>query len=454
MNVQIAACAYGVRSFFVAVLVIAGAGTADLFAADRPVPAGRVLYDGLLEKQFSEIESEVPGFAGWYFDHDGNAVVRLKHEQHRDAAIERVARILDARAQAGRGRSAKRRGRPAMSARPALYSFLELAAFRDAVTRVLPAGVNRIDVDEKENVVSLGVEDESFVAGAWRDAARAGIPGNALRVDVVGKIRNRGSLSDRHRPIRGGMGFSFSSYVHGVYSGVCSIGVNGYFNGAPGFVTASHCTARAWTYDGATAYQGSDEQIGTEWEDPATFAGTYQGICPDGVEGKHCCPANPVGARCRYSDAAFYSYWSPYSIYSPPPVLHGGATIARTDWTQSPSTTVIGSMPVLGTLYATPTGEALDKIGMTTGWTWGQVLRTCVRTVSQHAAPNGAVVLLLCQNTTNIDIASGDSGAPVFKWFGDDHVEWAGIVWGDDSHETYHSPAEGVEIDIPGFSQW
>ncbi len=443
-KLSIALCAQLIRSLVPAFLLLAGSGL-TLLAADRPLPAGRVLYDGPLEKQFSDIEREIPGFAGWYFDHDGNAVVRVKHEQHREAAMERVARILDTRTQAGRGRSAARKGRPAISARPALYSFLELAAFRDAITRVLPAGVNRIDVDEEDNVLSLGVEDASYVAGARAGAARAGIPGSALRVDVVGKIQSRLTLSDYQRPLRGGIGFAFAGWGG---AGECSIGVNGYLNGIPGFITASHCAGKAWGWDNATAYQPTFWQAAAdEWEDPPTFPGTHQGTCPEGEAGKYCCPANPAGASCRYSDSAFYRYVTPS-------VEHGGATIARTDWAQSPSTTVIGSMPVLGTIYATPTGEWLDKIGRTTGWTWGQVLDTCVRTAHDSPGPNGGLVILLCQNTTSIDVAAGDSGAPVFKWFDYDHVEWAGIIWGEDAHVSYHSPAEGVEMDIPAFSQW
>jgi hypothetical protein len=418
--------------FLATVIVIAVTGFADLQAADRPVPMGRILYHGPLEKQFSEIEREVPGFAGWYFDQDGNAIVRVKDDHRREAAMERVGRILDARGQAGRGRSAARKGRPALSARPAFYSFLELAAFREAIVGDLPAGVNRIDVDEEDNVLSLGVDYESDIAAARAGAARAGIPEKALRVEVVGPARNRITLSDYQRPLRGGVGFVFSGLSG---AGECSMGVNGYLNGVPGFITASHCTSKAWAYDVATAYQPTFfAAVADEWEDPPTFPGCFQCLCPE----------NPAGTTCRYSDAAFYKYDNPSS-------QHGGATIART---QSSSTTVIGSMPILGTMYATPTGEWLDKIGKATGWTWGQVLDTCVSKTHQSPGPNGKLVILLCQYATNIPIASGDSGSPVFKWFDYDHVEWVGLMWADDAHYTYHSPASGVETDIPAFSQW
>jgi len=63
-------------------------------------------------------------------------------------------------------------------------------------------------------------------------------------------------------------------------------------------------------------------------------------------------------------------------------------------------------------------------------------------------------VFVLCQDVTNIGNDFGDSGAPVFKWFDYDHVEWAGILWGWSGRGTWHSPVAGVEDDFPAFTQW
>lgn len=417
-------------SLVVAVMVVGlGAGAAD-------PPAERVLYHGPLEKQFIEIERDVPGFAGWHFDRDGNAIVRVKDASQQAAAIERVGRILDERARAGRGRAAARQGRPQITARPALYSFSELAAFRHAITRNLPAAVHQFDVNEVDNVLVLGVDKESDIGPVRAAAARAGIPGNALRVQVADRVRTRLTLADYQRPLHGGNGFTF--FKPG-YLAECTIGVNGYLTlprSPEGFMTASHCTGTTWSNTSTIAYQATPyTQAGTEWRDPAPWSGAP-------------CPANPQGSTCRYSDAAFYRYDS--TGYG------AGPSIARTDWTQPPpTTTVIGSMPVLNNYYVAPVGDWLDKIGRNSGWTWGQVLESCQATAHPDPNPNGGgVVFLLCQDITNIHVVGGDSGSPIFKWFDYDHVEWAGILWGVSSRGTWHSPVAGVESDFPAFTQW
>src|SRR5215208_3869931 len=91
--------------------------TATVFANDGPK---RRLNP--LEAQFAAIERSIPGFAGWYLDKEGNAVVRVKEAGRQAEAMERVARILEARRQSGRGRSA-RAERPQVTAQPARYSF-------------------------------------------------------------------------------------------------------------------------------------------------------------------------------------------------------------------------------------------------------------------------------------------------------------------------------------------
>jgi len=245
-------------------------------AADPPIPAGRVLYHGPLEKQFSEIEREVPGFAGWYLDDEGTAVVRLKDTSRQHEAIDRVSRILGARAQAarGRGRDATRKGRPQIVARAALYSFLELAAFRDAISRDLPDGVNLIDGNEVQNVLTLGVDSEADFGRVRAAAARAGIPADALRVEVTDRVKKRVTLSHYQRPLYGGNGFTL---FDGGYLAACTIGVNGYLSlpRAPeGFITASHCSATTWAQDGTIAYQPTPyTQAGTEFRDPQTWSG-------------------------------------------------------------------------------------------------------------------------------------------------------------------------------------
>ncbi len=62
--------------------------------------------------------------------------------------------------------------------------------------------------------------------------------------------------------------------------------------------------------------------------------------------------------------------------------------------------------------------EAVDKMGRTTGWTWGTVNHTCT-TVDIGAAADGRERYLTCQGSANYQADGGDSGAPVFRWEGD-----------------------------------
>ena len=69
--------------------------------------------------------------------------------------------------------------------------------------------------------------------------------------------------------------------------------------------------------------------------------------------------------------------------------------------------------------------DILDKIGRTTGWTWGRVKETC----KDVRGETGVVVE--CADEVDFVTGSGDSGAPVFKYtFGYRTAQFRGIVFG------------------------
>jgi hypothetical protein len=79
--------------------------------------------------------------------------------------------------------------------------------------------------------------------------------------------------------------------------------------------------------------------------------------------------------------------------------------------------------------YAFPTGgEMFDKVGRTTGWTYGFVKKTCVD-MNRPDYSGGGFGRILCQDWTSYKRAGGDSGSPVFRWYGNT-VRLAGIHWG------------------------
>ena len=416
-------------------------------AADRPFAGSspvdpKHLYLGSLEHQFGEIEAEAPGFAGWYLDNSGNAVVLVKENGRRDEAMARVRRILDERP-AGRHPAGVK---ASIAMRPAIYSFSELAGFRHLFTRNFPEGVVSVDVDEVNNTLAVGVRDADAVRTVRAAAARLKIPGAALRIEVAERPQSRASLWDHQRPIRGGLGFTSSA-------GDCTVGINakaGSSSTMAGFYSAAHCSQDAWTWDGAYVYQPnihSSNFIGYEWDDPTPVTGVPGCPVPAGNN------SYDPDLGCRHSDAAFFLYDAANRS-----TLNGGATIAQTSWWAyggRGSTTVNGSMPILGEVWAPPTGEWIDKIGTTSGWTYGMITDTCLLELSDQTTTTGDPVYLICQDKTSIWSEPGDSGAAVFKWT-ENGVYWVGILWASNNSYTrsWHSRNDGVWLDFPTYTYY
>jgi len=88
-----------------------------------------------------------------------------------------------------------------------------------------------------------------------------------------------------------------------------------------------------------------------------------------------------------------------------------------------PGVTKIGSIAISPTTpyfsivgFGSPVeNERLEKVGRTTGWTWGHAGATCE---IQYLNPVGCANRrkLLCQCYADYGANAGDSGAPVFRW--------------------------------------
>jgi hypothetical protein len=73
-------------------------------------------------------------------------------------------------------------------------------------------------------------------------------------------------------------------------------------------------------------------------------------------------------------------------------------------------------------------GELIDKVGRSQGWTAGPVLATCTL---EDLVVN--VRALLCQDRIRSDTNAGDSGAPVFRFIGNgspSQVRALSLNWG------------------------
>lgn len=243
------------------------------------------------------------------------------------------------------------------------------------------------------------------------------MPLEAVIVSEVEPVQPMVTLRDKVRPTAGGLQIAFSIYL-------CTLGFNNYRNSTLGFATNSHCTEVQGGVEGTDYGQPSlAYPIGVEYADPQYWTG---GGCPS-------------GRRCRWSDSALAYYDASVSV--------DFGKIARTTYwgRSSGSITIDDNNPRMTIIDEEPwplQGEMLDKIGRTTGWTYGWVQQTCVHTNVAYSD-----ITLLCQEWVDAGVGSGDSGSPVFLWQ-DDQVTLYGLLWGGTSNNFVFSAMANIEYEL------
>ena len=141
------------------------------------------------------------------------------------------------------------------------------------------------------------------------------------------------------------------------------------------------------------------------------------------------------------SDALFARYYDS--------ALSALGFVARTEYRGR----VTGSINVVSTPFEVVRtgyawmGSEVNKVGRTTGWTYGRVIGTCV-----DVDVNRSNVTLFCQTIANAGARVGDSGSPVFRWNGGKFraIEAVGLLWGVTSRSFLFSPIQLVELDLKG----
>lgn len=362
----------------------------------------------------------VPALGGFYFDKDGNIVAYLTDFNQRAAARAVLEPLL-------RGRAASKRHAAAGQAdvvfRQGEFRFAELSQWRDRMTDPVLAvdGVVFTDLDEARNRVTVGVTSDAARAAAKAALADVGVPLEAVVFEDTEPVELAATLQDYNRPIEGGLQIASSA-------GTCTLGFNAYWSGYRSFLTNSHCTGQFWNTDYTSIYQpaswASEYYIGYEIYDAPSFR------------------CGPFYDRddCRYSDAAV--------IYTDGATADNFGYIARTTfWAYGRSG--IGSleidasnprMQITGESAFPAQGDYLDKIGRTTGWTFGEVQKTC-----SDVEYSGRRVI--CTDFVNMGVDFGDSGSPVFIWQGNT-VTLAGILWGKNSESALISAMWNIEYDL------
>jgi hypothetical protein len=309
------------------------------------------------------------------------------------------------------------------------YDILELSRWRPEIDQVLSLpGTVFTDLDESSNRLRIGIESSEFQDRVEAFVANSGVPLQAVIIEVVDPIFYLKDLRDKFRPVQGGTQIEIDTAVFGYTH--CTVGFNAIFNNLRGFITNSHCTGSLdGGVQGKMFHQPTDpfnpfadqNILGFEHFDPEMWSG---GICPS-------------GRICRRSDAAFIWYASrfgfPQNFSIENPNLYGSGIARTTSWTGS--LTIDDANPKFDIvsegfpLY----GEFVDKVGRTTGWTFGRITETCV-----HSNVKDTDNTMLCQYRVLRDVGDnlisdhGDSGSPVFRWldFDSSDVELYGILWG------------------------
>lgn len=360
-----------------------------------------------------ELARVAPSFGGFYLAGGETPTVFLGDAADRPAVLGVMQGYL-----ASRGLSDD-----ALRVQPAAYAWRDLATWFDMANAAfdLP-GVHMVDLDEARNRVAIAVNHPGAVGLVRATMARLGIPDGALVVEEREEIRNMATLRDVIRPMGGGVQINFPNYV-------CTLGFNAYDGNQASLITNSHCTTKQGGVESTPYWQPAQSidgfQVATEVEDP-----TYT---------KAKCPRNIRGKVCRSADVSRAAYTAGFTGFQL-------GLIKKTTGANNNVLTIAGDLTITGedTRTSFTSGEAMAKIGRTTGWTEGNVTATCVNTGVQ-----GSNIVQLCQTHVAAGVAGGDSGSPVLVSFGNStNVTLAGILWGGGSTTFVFSPLANIRAEI------
>lgn len=363
-------------------------------------PANDEAHGLLFDERLAMIAARVPEFGTLYVDEAARTLVVHVTERRPQT----VADLRRALREAFPGEKLPGRIRLV----DGQFSFEQLNRWHERARQLFTTmdEVVLLDVDDRTNRLRIGVDTASAAPELAQRLAAMSIPPEGWRMDEVEPVDPISSVTDRHRPVMGGLQIQIGSAA----GGFCTYGLTATRNGVNGFITNSHCTTTeggvestqlaqpAFAADGANT-----NTIATETVDPAFITG---GVCP-------------VGARCRYSDSAFAQRSASAS-----------RAIARTSigslaWDGSSRYYVVSEQSPF-------VGLALRKMGRTSGHTVGLVESTCA-----DIWQNGTNNLMLCQADASFTTLAGDSGSPVFRTLGctvsgaaGSCADAYGLVWG------------------------
>ncbi|MEP6998875.1 MAG: hypothetical protein ABI969_00245 [bacterium] len=389
------------------------------------------------EDRFVGLGQQEPSIGGFFINEDGALVLLVA-----DSTKLVNARQAFEAARLGLALEAPYNTAP-LIVRRAKYSFQQLSVWRDTVTDVVLGRVPGVvwdDLDERRNRVALGVlrGSEGPVMAAIRDL---GIPTEAVALvparmpQEMNSSEEKTTTSESIENQKSSLhpvavnAISIDSLAGGVLitrsGGSCTLGFLAYISGSLRGLSASHCSTQKWTRD-STVWSINNKRTMYESADPdaASCPLFQQSWC-------HYERGSDVSANTFYTDSV-------------PNFAFGRLVRPANRAYETAGTNIIDTLNpwlfITGQSAGTIDGQALNKIGQRTGWTYGNVNATCFDLTRQYERH-------LCASKVHAWGRSGDSGGPVFSWNGEDGVVLYGISSQLDEC-TFGSPPDCQDYDI------
>jgi len=396
---------------------------------------------GTIDDRWAAIsQTEVPGFAGlWYDEGTGAIVVAATELESESAARDWVART---------SASDDFRGAP-VRFQLASYDFMQLRTWKAAARELLRrSDVVYIDADEVRNRLVLGVTLGAMTSEVRARARELEIPDAGLELITTTPLDfSRGTagggeataeagsstLEDEVRPTMAGLEIEAQDVGDD-----CTLGFNATLAGESGvyFGTASHCSTDRFDDpdNGYWLQDANGHRVGRESYDIEPFTGSAS----FGGQSYSC-----FLSECRFSDASLIAYDDSIDA--------GDVDLGRVaETTGEESNTIDGRRDVTKKRYhyTLKTGQTVQMMGNETGQSTGQITHTCMDTDLNGNSP----VLFLCQFGGDYEGVGGDSGAPVYSLRPDGTAALVGIHF---AQTTDFGPAvsafssmDGIEADL------